>query len=155
MKQSKGVYYIQMDMMRGYNLKLTTDARVIICDTVGTLNLTQVEQMAGRASRSQNIQRCGVHLVEQTPGSRSTQPIHSILESREPMISTTCKPQMVRCVVRCAFSQVATMQQRKKIWTFFRYKFAAKSIGQLKMDLTKYFKNVKDKEPERIIKAQL
>ena len=64
MKQNTGVYYIQMDMMRGYNLKLTADARVIICDTVGSLNLTQVEQMAGRASRSQNIQRCGVHLVE-------------------------------------------------------------------------------------------
>ena len=89
---SKGVYFIEMDMMRGYNLKLTVDARVIICDTVGSLNMTQVEQMAGRASRSQNIQHCGVHLVEQNVGELSRQNMKRILEAREPKVAITCKP---------------------------------------------------------------
>ena len=94
-------------------------------------------------------------MVEITAGGRSKQAIKSILDAREPNVAITCRPQMVMCVVRCSLSSVATPKQRKVIWDFFRYKFAVKSIGQLRIDLGKYFKNAKDKEPEKIIKAQL
>ena len=40
------------------------------------------------------------------------------------------------------------------IFAFFRNRFATESLGQLKIEIAKYFKR-KDKDTEAIIKAQL
>ena len=85
--------------------------------------------MAGRASRSQGVQRCAVYLVEKKKHGMSKQNVKTILVAREPVPESTCRPQMVRCVLRCTSDNVANPDERKVIWNFFKQRIRTANFG--------------------------
>ena len=58
------MYLVAEEFCRGFNLKLTVDATVVVLDMYNTLTHSQVKQMAGRASRSQGSQKCYCYIVD-------------------------------------------------------------------------------------------
>ena len=50
-----GVFVLPEALGRGFDLKFSTDAHVIVCDPTNHFKCDQIKQMIGRSSRSQNI----------------------------------------------------------------------------------------------------
>ena len=65
---------------RGFNIKLNMDARVLVLDHGGTLLISEAEQMAGRASRTQGVQHCYVATLSKQIGGNL--PMRNILTAR-------------------------------------------------------------------------
>lgn len=49
-----GVFVLPVALGRGFDLKFSTDAHVIVCDPENNFKSDQIKQMIGRSSRSQN-----------------------------------------------------------------------------------------------------
>ena len=58
-----GVFIVDVQFARGYDLKLAVDALVIVVDNDESLDLSTAQQMAGRASRAQTVQNCHIFVV--------------------------------------------------------------------------------------------
>ena len=78
--QALGVCICARQFCRGFNIKLTMDARVLILDHVGHLLISEAVQMAGRASRTQGVQHCYVATVSKQIGGNL--PMKNILTAR-------------------------------------------------------------------------
>ena len=78
--QALGVCICARMFCRGFNIKLNTDARVLILDHVGHLLISEAVQMAGRASRTQGVQHCYVATLSKQIGGNL--PMRNILTAR-------------------------------------------------------------------------
>ena len=46
-----GIYFVNQDLYRGFDIKMVCDAHVAVLDTDGTLNIRTANQMSGRSAR--------------------------------------------------------------------------------------------------------
>ena len=64
---TKGVWLVNREWSRGFDLKLADESKVFIFDIYGKLPIAEIMQMTGRASRSQNVCKSRVWCVTERP----------------------------------------------------------------------------------------
>ena len=60
---SKGVFLLRRRYARGFDLKFAQDAIVVVLALENDVRASEIEQMIGRASRSNGVQQGYVHVV--------------------------------------------------------------------------------------------
>ena len=58
----KGIWVVNEELGRGFDLKMADDAYVFVLDNARKLNLTMIMQMIGRGSRCQGISEGEVYV---------------------------------------------------------------------------------------------